>query len=48
MLLTAADLSVCQQDNKPCANPSKDELKKYFNCMAKTQKIKKQEKTSSP
>ena len=47
MLLTTADLNICQQDNKPLANPSKAELKKHFDCMAKSQKIKKREKTAS-
>lgn len=42
MLLTTADLNICQQAKKPLANLSKAELKKkHFDFMVKSQKIKK-------
>lgn len=39
MLLTTADLNICQQAKKPLAYLSKDELKKHFDFMVNTQKI---------
>lgn len=39
MLLTTADLSICQQAKKPLADVSKAELKKHFDFMVSSQKI---------